>query len=225
MLEKLEADPALKTVPSAVAGLKDMRLLFDYLSVYGVLPKLSFDMSLARGLDYYTGIIYEAIHDASSPPSVAPNPAVPAPSTTTSTTASGSASEGSKKPAAGAKNEDGVDESAIGVGSIAGGGRYDGLVGMFAEAAGNKREQVPCVGVSVGVERIYSILEMKRRGREEKVRGKETEVFILSLGGGLLKERMGLAKKLRDAGIKASLLLLLHGYRLLPDRIHAQGKA
>jgi len=28
---------------------------------FGCIDKVSFDMSLARGLDYYTGVIYEAI--------------------------------------------------------------------------------------------------------------------------------------------------------------------
>lgn len=31
---------------------------------------MSFDLSLARGLDYYTGIIYEAVTDKSAPPSM-----------------------------------------------------------------------------------------------------------------------------------------------------------
>jgi histidyl-tRNA synthetase len=39
------------------------------------------------------------------------------------------------------------------VGSIAGGGRYDQLVGMFAN------KQIPSVGASIGIERILSILE------------------------------------------------------------------
>ena len=48
-----------------------------------------------------------------------------------------------------------------GVGSVAGGGRYDGLVGMFDP----KGKQVPCVGVSIGIERIFSILEAKSQVR------------------------------------------------------------
>jgi histidyl-tRNA synthetase len=168
---------------------------------------MSFDMSLARGLDYYTGIIYEAITELSAPPSVKPIPSVPAPESTTSSTPTSlpakkdksAKSKDAQKPA-----DDGVDESTVGVGSIAAGGRYDNLVGMFAEAAGNKRDPVPCVGMSVGVERVYSIMEMRRKNREEKIRGKETEVYILALGGGLLKERMGFAKMLRDNGIKVS---------------------
>lgn len=48
-------------------------------------------------------------------------------------------------------------EEQVGVGSVAGGGRYDGLVGMFDP----KGKKVPCVGVSIGVERIFSIMEAK----------------------------------------------------------------
>lgn len=155
-------------------------------------------MSLARGLDYYTGIIYEAIHTASAPPSIAPNPSVPP-------TASSSKPKKAKSSSA---NPDEIDENSVGVGSIAGGGRYDNLVGMFSEAAGQTRNQVPCVGVSVGIERVYSIMEMRRKQKDEKLRGKETEVYIMAMGGGLLKERMGLAKLLRDSGIKASHILL-----------------
>lgn len=49
-----------------------------------------FDLSLARGLDYYTGVIFEAVLKGTQ-----------------------------------------VNGEEIGVGSVAGGGRYDGLVGMF----------------------------------------------------------------------------------------------
>jgi histidyl-tRNA synthetase len=42
----------------ALKALEDMNLLFDYLDAMGSLKYLSFDMSLARGLDYYTGVIY-----------------------------------------------------------------------------------------------------------------------------------------------------------------------
>lgn len=45
------------------------------------------------------------------------------------------------------------------VGSVSGGGRYDDLVGMF-DAKGKK---VPCVGFSIGVERVFTILEDKAK--------------------------------------------------------------
>lgn len=196
-------------MPLAKEGLADMRTLFGYLDIFGVLDKISFDMSLARGLDYYTGIIYEAITDASAPPSLSATPAVPPSSQTTDSVASSSSKPKKAKPAASALNgaDDGPDENTVGVGSIAGGGRYDNLVGMFSSAGGGKGEQVPCVGVSIGVERIYSILNSKRKG--EKTRGKETEVFVMNFGKeGLLKERLELVKLLRDNGIKVSFLPL-----------------
>ncbi|ORX33248.1 hypothetical protein BD324DRAFT_640419, partial [Kockovaella imperatae] len=204
LLEKLEKDEGLTGVKSAKEGLQDMRILFEYLEILGVYNKMSFDMSLARGLDYYTGIIYEAITEGSAPPSVSPIPSVPPTDSITSSTSKTPAKKPKSTKAQGAE-EDAVDETAVGVGSIAGGGRYDNLVGMFAQSAGSgKTDPVPCVGVSIGVERVYSILESKRRGKEEKLRGKETEVFVMNFGKeGLLKERMALAKTLRDNGIKA----------------------
>ena len=45
------------------------------------------------------------------------------------------------------------------VGSVAAGGRYDGLVGLFA----SKNKSVPCVGVSFGVERLYTLYERKAK--------------------------------------------------------------
>ncbi|KAL1406373.1 Cytoplasmic and mitochondrial histidine tRNA synthetase [Vanrija albida] len=196
VLATLQGDKELNTIASAKEGLADIALLFDYLEhSFGVLDKISFDMSLARGLDYYTGIIYEAIVEGSAPPSA----------TAAATPAAAAAPAKGKKAAKSATvNEDGVDESTVGVGSIAAGGRYDNLVNMFAEAAGSKRDKVPCVGVSIGVERVYAILEQRRRAEAAKPREKETDVFILSLGKeGLLPERMKLARKLWEAGIKA----------------------
>ncbi|TYJ53488.1 hypothetical protein B9479_005874 [Cryptococcus floricola] len=201
VLAKLQADTALTAIPLAKQGLDDMEILFRYLQVYKVLDKMSFDMSLARGLDYYTGIIYEAIHESSAPASKAPVPSVPAPTSTSSATPASKPKKSKKDVTV---NEDGVDESTIGVGSIAAGGRYDNLVGMFASATGRKAEQVPCVGMSVGVERVYSIIEMRRKKAEEKVRGKETEVYVLGLGGVPIEKRMEFATLLWDAGIKTS---------------------
>ena len=120
---------------------------------------MSFDLSLARGLDYYTGIIYEAVTEASAPPP--PSTTAALPSTTTPP------AEKKEKVSTSATTDGAVedfDESTVGVGSIAAGGRYDGLVGMFSSAAagggkaGEKAKMtVPCVGISLGVERIYAM--------------------------------------------------------------------
>lgn len=156
--------------------------------------QISFDLSLARGLDYYTGIIYEAVTEGSAPPApIAATPAaVPAPAKSKS------------KVSATTDDDNDVDESTIGVGSIAAGGRYDDLVGMFSgstSAAG----KIPCVGISFGVERLFSLLLAKAKEKgEEGGRGKATEVFVMSLGDGLLEERMKVCAELWAAGIKVS---------------------
>lgn len=148
----------------ACAGLSDIKLLFSYLELFQVTdkvrhagifsfqpaatliisshnpvvslvgpfspchPQVVFDLSLARGLDYYTGVIYEAVLTQAGVAPVSND----------------------------AQNEANTEES-ISVGSVAGGGRYDGLVGMFDP----KGRKVPCVGVSIGIERIFSIMEQK----------------------------------------------------------------
>jgi histidyl-tRNA synthetase len=41
--------------------IQDMSLLLSYLDAYEISDKVSFDLSLARGLDYYTGVIFEFV--------------------------------------------------------------------------------------------------------------------------------------------------------------------
>ena len=95
----------------ALEAIEDLRILFEYLEAMGKLKFVSFDLSLARGLDYYTGVIYEAV-----------------------------CMSGNTQ-----------------VGSIGGGGRYDNLVSMFQGAG----KVTPCVGVSVGIERVFTLMEAR----------------------------------------------------------------
>lgn len=88
-----------------------------------------------------------------------------------------------------------------GLGSIAGGGRYDNLVGMFD----SRNKNVPCVGVSIGVERIFSVLESQNVSRNTKVRTTEVEVYVASAQKNLLEERMRVCRQLWDGGIKVSI--------------------
>ena len=46
------------THAGALEAMASMKTLFDYLEAMGSISCISFDMSLARGLDYYTGVIY-----------------------------------------------------------------------------------------------------------------------------------------------------------------------
>lgn len=200
LLEQLQKDERLGSHKEAKEGIRDMELLFDYLDIFGITEKMSFDLSLARGLDYYTGIIYEAITSASAPPGFSSNPP------TAEVEGDAAVNKVSKKKSKSNKDDDEIDESKIGVGSIAAGGRYDNLVDMFS--SNKKREGVPCVGISIGVERVFAILLARLKEQQSKgvqdVRAKDVDVFIMGMGGdGMLKERMKVAKMLWDAGIKA----------------------
>lgn len=214
LLQRLEADSKLSSNKRAAEGLKEMHLLFTLLDAYGVLDKviltistfiigtndsyllqISFDLSLARGLDYYTGVVYEAVVEASAPPGFGIDAVQDEP------TADKKTKRSRKKG-----DDDEVDESSVGVGSIAAGGRYDNLVSMFLNAAageGKKKAQnVPCIGVSFGMDRIFAILWPKWGSRG--MRSKETMAYVMSARDGLLEERIKLVKELRSAGIKVS---------------------
>ncbi|KAG6820031.1 hypothetical protein H0H93_006266 [Arthromyces matolae] len=196
LLERLKGDTTLTANASAAQGLTEMGILFGLLETYKVLDKFSFDLSLARGLDYYTGIIYEAVVEASAPPGFkGDNTSAPTPPPKKS------------KKSKTADDEEEVDESQVGVGSIAAGGRYDNLVGMFTAAAaaeGKKSAELPCVGVSIGLDRVFAIVWPK--WVEKGMRSKETQAYVVSMGDGLLKERIELVQQLRETGIKTDFL-------------------
>lgn len=172
--------------------------------------QISFDLSLARGLDYYTGLIYEAVVAASAPPGMNANALAGADPATVQ-----SSSKPKKKPAKNPKTVDGVaeedeeiDESSVGIGSIAAGGRYDNLVNSLLTAAageGKKSFSVPCVGISIGLDRIFAILYPK--WQEKQYRQKETLAYVMAAGDGLLTERVKLVSELRQAGIKVRHIL------------------
>lgn len=89
------------------SGVNDLLLLENYLNDDPVHRLIQYDLSLARGLDYYTGTIFEA-----------------------------------------------VVSDVVGVGTFAAGGRYDELVGELSDGSVN----TPCVGMSLGLERVAAIL-------------------------------------------------------------------
>ncbi|XP_020012735.1 histidine--tRNA ligase, mitochondrial isoform X2 [Castor canadensis] len=163
LVEQMFQDPRLSQNKQALEGLTDLKLLFEYLTLFGISEKISFDLSLARGLDYYTGVIYEAVLLQTA-----------------------------------AK----AGEESLNVGSVAAGGRYDELVAMFDP----KGHKVPCVGLSIGVERIFYIMEQKMKASGEKVRTTETQVFVATPQKNFLQERLKLIAELWDSGIKAEML-------------------
>jgi histidyl-tRNA synthetase len=113
-----------------------------------------------------------------------------------------------KKSKTNAAEEEEVDESQVGVGSIAAGGRYDNLVGMFS-AQGPTKGRIPCVGISFGVERIYSLLRQKAlKDAEQKMKTKDVDVFVMSLGDGMFEERLTTVDELWSSGIRVRRSLL-----------------
>lgn len=198
VIDVLEKDEGILANEKAMEGLKDIKLLKEYVESMEIDSYISFDLSLARGLDYYTGLIYEAVTAASAPPKDAQEKKEQA--------LKEKSSKKSKKAAKNGAEED--DASAyVGVGSIAAGGRYDNLVAMFSEATGKKSApQIPCVGVSFGVERIFSII--KARSNLDKISSVSTQVYVMAFGGGpewngLTSDRLRILKKLWDNGIEA----------------------
>ena len=63
-LARLEA--AFSGTTEGLNGVREVRQVFDYLN--GTLPELTFDISLARGLNYYTGCIFEVKLDTDAYP-------------------------------------------------------------------------------------------------------------------------------------------------------------
>jgi len=170
LVEELEGSE-LSQNKNVATGLSDIRLLLEYCQLYGCLEHVSFDLSLARGLDYYTGAIFEAI-------------LVP----------------------------EGKEEN---VGSVAGGGRYDNLVGMFAP----KGRSIPCVGVSIGIERLFAIMER----RMQNYRTSSVQVLVASGQKGMLRERMKLLNLLWENDINAEMLYKANP-KLLTQFQHAENQ-
>ena len=65
-----------------------------------------------------------------------------------------------------------------------------------------KHRNVPCVGVSIGVERVFSVIEARIVSSKSKVRTTEVEVYVASAQKNLAEERMRLCKELWDSDIK-----------------------
>jgi histidyl-tRNA synthetase len=92
--------------PGTQAAIDDLNAIIRDAELLGCTPgQVRIDPTLARGLDYYTGPIWEAVLPGEN------------------------------------------------MGSVGGGGRYDGLIGMFGKTA------VPAVGCSIGLERILVLRE------------------------------------------------------------------
>ncbi len=111
--------------------------------------RLSVDFTLARGLNYYTGIIFE------------------------------------------------VKANNVQMGSIGGGGRYDDLTGLFGVP------NIPGVGISFGVDRIYDVMEELHLFPAEVHTG--TKILFFNLGDEESKKAFELVQQLRSRGTSCEL--------------------
>lgn len=158
VLEEILSNTEMMSNQNVQKAVQDLQTLFRYMeSCNDCIGHLSFDLSLARGLDYYTGVIYEAV----------------------------------------------LTSSDLNVGSIAAGGRYDQLIGMFSQ------KSIPAVGFSVGVERIMSIIE--KRFENNSRGGSFTDVLICNVGEPLLEYRFKIASLLWDNHISCEISLSGNG--------------
>jgi histidyl-tRNA synthetase len=133
---------------NAKKGIEEIEyLIFSSLNTQH-LP-LTIDFTLARGLNYYTGIIFE------------------------------------------------VKAKDVQMGSIGGGGRYDDLTGLFGVP------NIPGVGISFGVDRIYDVMEELKLFPEEVHTG--TQVLFFNLGEEESKAAFTIMQQLRNKNIRCEL--------------------
>jgi histidyl-tRNA synthetase len=127
-------------------GIEELSTLLNYF------PKennLVVDFTLARGLNYYTGIIFE------------------------------------------------VQAKEVQIGSIGGGGRYDDLTGLFGVP------NIPGVGISFGLDRIYDVMEAMYIFPQDVHTG--TDVLFFNLGDAESRKAIELMRQLRKKEIACEL--------------------
>ena len=125
----------------AAEGMSELRELVRKAKIYGIEKMIEIDFSMVRGLDYYTGPIFEI-----------------------------------------------SIKSERNLGSVAGGGRYDNLIELY------EGKWTPAVGISLGIERIYEIMEEEGMFSQPRTR---TEMFIVSVDDSTRDAALRIAQELR----------------------------
>lgn len=146
--EKLKS---LKKILGETEGLKEIEELLGYLKDFSV--EVEFSPSLARGLGYYTGPIFEVF----------------------------------------------LKDQTIMSSSIAGGGRWDKMIGKYI---GNEKLNYPATGLSFGIEPIMDII-LKRDGTERQT---VTDLFVIPIK--TKEQAIKITQELRKRGLKAQVDLL-----------------
>lgn len=147
--EKLaQAKKLLGNSEAGIKGINELEYVINYpLAIQQT--SLTIDFTLARGLNYYTGIIFE------------------------------------------------VKANNVQMGSIGGGGRYDDLTGLFGVP------NIPGVGISFGVDRIYDVMEELKLFPEQV--NISTQVLFFNMGETESKTAFGIMQQLRANNIRCEL--------------------
>jgi histidyl-tRNA synthetase len=135
-------------IPEGVDGLQEINTLLEHFSAFPNVNLVA-DFTLARGLNYYTGIIFE------------------------------------------------VKALGVSMGSIGGGGRYNDLTGLFGV------KDIPGVGISFGVDRIYDVIE-ELNAFPDTIQN-STKVLFFNTGATESESAFLLLQELRNRGIAAEI--------------------
>lgn len=147
-LEKIiAAEKIVGSSESGRKGIEELKFILDYLDNNSY--PFQIDFTLARGLNYYTGTIYEVA----------------------------------------ARN--------VKMGSIGGGGRYNDLTGLFGVP------NVPGVGISFGLDRIYDVMEELELFPENTTHS--TKALFFNLGENESKKAYKVVEDCRREGIAAEM--------------------
>ncbi len=129
-------------------GLQEINTLLEHFTAFPNVNLVA-DFTLARGLNYYTGIIFE------------------------------------------------VKALGVSMGSIGGGGRYNDLTGLFGV------KDIPGVGISFGVDRIYDVLE-ELNAFPDTIQN-STKVLFFNTGATESASAFLLLQELRNRGVAAEI--------------------
>lgn len=161
-----KAGALLSDAPMGLEGLNELEQVLETAEALGLGDSLELDLSIARGLAYYTGTIYEVFLT-----------------------------------------------DLPGYGAVMGGGRYDSLVGVF------KGQEVPAVGISLGIDRLLEgLVELDLL--EEKLT--VTQVLVAVFDRSTATYSAEVARFLRAAGIGCE---LFPSYAKLPKQFRRAERA
>jgi len=128
-------------------GIEELKEIISYLKKMGIKTKLKIDLSLARGLDYYTGPIFEVFAEK-------------------------------------------------GIGSLAGGGRYDEMIGLFLG------RDIAATGISFGLERITEIIKGRKMIKTKK---SNVNVSVVATTDEVREQVLEIVQDLRKKNINADI--------------------